>query len=47
MQGNCKLETSGWGQVRRDGGHGLFSGEAYLIEKLGEEIGGKIHLGRS
>src|SRR5262249_554805 len=42
-----EMESTGWEQVRRDGGHGLFSGEAYLIEKLGEEIGGKIHLGRS
>ena len=42
-----EMEATGWEQVRRDGGHGLFSGEAYLIEKLGEEIGGKIHLGRS
>jgi len=42
-----EMEATGWEQVRRGGGHGLFSGEAYLIEKLGEEIGGKIHLGRS
>src|SRR5215468_4009001 len=42
-----EMESTGWEQVRRDGGHGLFSGEAFLIERLGEEIGGKIHLGRS
>ena len=42
-----EMEATGWEQVRRESGHGLFSGEAYLIEKLGEEIGGKIHLGRS
>ncbi|MBI4488801.1 MAG: argininosuccinate lyase [Deltaproteobacteria bacterium] len=41
------LEAGGWEQIRTEGGHGLFSGEAYLIERLGEEIGGKIHLGRS
>jgi argininosuccinate lyase len=42
-----EMEGEGWEQIRSQGGHGLFSGEAYLIEKLGEEIGGKIHLGRS
>jgi argininosuccinate lyase len=42
-----EMEQEGWERLRREGGHGLFSGEAYLIEKLGEEIGGKIHLGRS
>ena len=36
-----EMEAAGWEQVRREGGHGLFSGEAYLIEKLGEEIGGQ------
>jgi argininosuccinate lyase len=41
------MERDGWERLRGAGGHGLFSGEAYLIEKLGEEIGGKIHLGRS
>jgi argininosuccinate lyase len=42
-----EMEEQGGARVRSEGGHGLFSGEAYLIEKLGEEIGGKIHLGRS
>ncbi len=42
-----QMEAEGWKRIRAEGGHGLFSGEAYLIEKLGEEIGGKIHLGRS
>ena len=42
-----QMETEGWQRIRSEGGHGLFSGEAYLIEQLGEEIGGKIHLGRS
>jgi argininosuccinate lyase len=42
-----EAESAGWERLRGEGGHGLFSGEAYLIEKLGEEIGGKIHLGRS
>ena len=42
-----EMEEKGGERLRGEGGHGLFSGEAYLIEKLGEEIGGKIHLGRS
>ena len=42
-----EMEAQGWEHIRAEGGHGLFSGEAYLIERLGEEIGGKIHLGRS
>jgi argininosuccinate lyase len=42
-----RMEAEGWQNIRREGGHGLFSGEAFLIEQLGEEIGGKIHLGRS
>ena len=42
-----EMEAEGWERLRAEGGHGLFSGEAYLIQKLGEEIGGKIHLGRS
>ncbi len=41
------MEREGWERLRSEGGHGLLSGEAYLIETLGEEIGGKIHLGRS
>jgi len=41
------MEAEDWRQIRNEGGHGLFAGEAYLIDKLGEEIGGKIHLGRS
>jgi argininosuccinate lyase len=42
-----EMERDDWQRLRSAGGHGLFSGEAYLIEKLGEEIGGKIHLARS
>ena len=47
LQAMRQMEAEGWERIRSEGGHGLFSGEAYLIEKLGEEIGGKIHLGRS
>jgi argininosuccinate lyase len=42
-----EMERLGWERLRGEGGHGLFSGEAYLIEKLGEAVGGRIHLGRS
>jgi len=34
-------------RLRAEAGAGIFSGENYLIPKLGEEIGGLIHLGRS
>jgi argininosuccinate lyase len=47
LQAFREMEEKGGERLRGEGGHGLFSGEAYLIEKLGEEIGGKIHLGRS
>jgi argininosuccinate lyase len=42
-----EMDVLGSERLRDEGGHGLFSGEAYLIEKLGEDVGGKIHLGRS
>lgn len=42
-----EMEANGWERIRLEGGHGLHSGEAYLIEKLGEEIGGRMHHGRS
>jgi len=34
-------------KARAEAGGGIFSGENYLIAKLGEEAGGLIHLGRS
>lgn len=41
------MEAEGVEQVRlRDGG-GMHSAEQYLIRRLGEEVGGRIHLGRS
>lgn len=42
-----EMEKKGIEKIRLEGGHGLHSGEAYLIETLGEEVGGRIHLGRS
>jgi argininosuccinate lyase len=34
-------------KARAEAGAGIFSGENYLIPKLGEAVGGLIHLGRS
>ncbi|MFC1958156.1 lyase family protein [Chloroflexota bacterium] len=45
-----EIEKDGWDSVtkaRAEAGAGIFSGENYLIPKLGEDIGGLIHLGRS
>lgn len=41
------METDGTIEVREASGHAAHAGEAYLIETLGEAIGGHIHLGRS
>ncbi len=41
------METRGVEKVRLAVGYGMHSGEKYLIRELGEEVGGKIHLGRS
>jgi len=42
-----RMEENGYEKARMKTNAGLHSGEAYLIEKLGEEIGGQIHTGRS
>jgi len=47
LQAIREMEAQGWEKIRLEGGHGLHSGEAYLIERLGEDIGGRMHLGRS
>ena len=41
------MEKEGIDKVRRKAGGGSHSGEAYLIQKLGWDIGGYIHAGRS
>ena len=41
-----EMETKGVEEVRREMG-GMHSGEQYLIRRLGEEVGGRVHLGRS
>lgn len=42
-----KMESQGVEKTRLASGGGIHSGEHYLINALGEEIGGKIHTGRS
>ena len=42
-----RMEEDGVEEVRTKSGGGLHSGEQYLIRALGEEIGGRLHLGRS
>ena len=41
------MEKEGVDEARARSGGGLHSGEQYLIRALGEEIGGRLHLGRS
>jgi argininosuccinate lyase len=41
------MEREGVEQVRLKNGGGIHSAENYLIRRLGEEVGGRIHLGRS
>lgn len=42
-----EMEAEGVENARIRGGGGMHSGEPYLIRKLTEEVGGRIHLGRS
>lgn len=42
-----EMEDQGYVSVREEGGHQGHAGEAYLIDTLGEDVGGYIHLGRS
>src|SRR5690349_4078618 len=39
------MEAQGIARARGEGG--VHSGEQYLIRRLGEEVGGRMHLGRS
>ena len=41
------MEAEGMEKVRLEVDGGIHSGEQYLIRGLGEEVGGRIHLGRS
>ncbi|MFH1950378.1 MAG: argininosuccinate lyase [Pseudomonadota bacterium] len=47
LSGLREMEAEGIEKVRLEVGGGIHSGEQYLINKLGEDIGGRIHLGRS
>lgn len=47
LRGLRTMEAEGVENVRSEGKHGMHSGEAYLIRELGEDVGGRIHLGRS
>ncbi|MFI5011815.1 MAG: argininosuccinate lyase [Hyphomicrobiales bacterium] len=42
-----QMETEDVAKARREADGGMHSGEHYLIKRLGEEIGGRLHLGRS
>ena len=42
-----EMETEDAEKVRLEIGGGIHSGERYLIQRLGEDVGGRIHLGRS
>ena len=42
-----QLEKNGVEKIRWEEGGGMYSGEQYLIRRLGYDIGGRIHLGRS
>ncbi|MGL4286227.1 MAG: argininosuccinate lyase [Phreatobacter sp.] len=41
------MEAEGMEQARAAADGGMHSGEHYLIRRLGEDIGGRLHLGRS
>jgi len=47
LAGLREMEEEGIEKVRLELGGGMYSAEKYLIRKLSEEIGGKIHLARS
>jgi argininosuccinate lyase len=42
-----RMEDLGVADVRAAAGGGIHSAERYLIRELGEDVGGRIHLGRS
>lgn len=47
LDGLARMEREGHLDVRRESGYGCHAGEAYLIDRFGEETGGWIHVGRS
>lgn len=42
-----EMEAEGVEKVRLEVGGGMHSAEQYLVRRLGEQVGGRIHLGRS
>ncbi len=47
LRGLREMEDQGYVEVREKSGHQGHAGEAFLIEKFGEDVGGYMHLGRS
>ena len=47
LQALRDMESNGVENTRLETGGGMHSGEKYLIRRLGEQVGGCIHLGRS
>jgi argininosuccinate lyase len=47
LRGLRDMEDIGVAKARTESGGGLHSGEYFLIRRLGEEIGGRLHLARS
>lgn len=47
LQALRRMETAGITEIRAETEAGEHSGEAWLITEIGEEIGGRIHAGRS
>lgn len=47
LQAFTAMEAAGMTQARAAADGGMHSGEHYLIQNLGEAVGGRLHLGRS
>lgn len=47
LVGLREMEAEGVAEVRKRSGHHCHAGEAHLINRLGEDVGGWIHAGRS
>jgi argininosuccinate lyase len=47
LQAFSEMERRGLVETREQAGGGMHSGEHYLIRTRGEEVGGRLHLGRS
>jgi argininosuccinate lyase len=47
LQAFLEMERAGMEQAREQAGGGMHSGEHYLTQTRGEDVGGRLHLGRS